>query len=243
MRPLVLMVVVVGCVFRCGFCQDSERKSTTVESQVFQRVYSLNDFTGDASSQAVFDSITQLIQNTVEPDSWLAKGGRGIMLPYPSNFSIVVTQRESAHQKIASLLTNLRKVIGSPVSEAVSHVVLQLDSDGNLVTPVTMAAAVQDIYSDANRLRTLEKRVKQLEAQVRQLNSPRVASFSTPLVPAYRPASPAKPIPSMAPSPHHAPPVDSQSVPPSKNGWRPFFFNGEWFYMVPLSEADKASDH
>ncbi|MCA9232014.1 MAG: hypothetical protein KDA57_15305 [Planctomycetales bacterium] len=65
---------------------------------------------GGAAS-ADFDSLIDLIVSTVEFDSWMENGtGEGEIQPFPTNLSLVISQTQSVHEKIADLLEQLRRL-------------------------------------------------------------------------------------------------------------------------------------
>ncbi len=59
---------------------------------------------------ADFDSLMELIQTTVVPDTWEALGGPSTMSPYPANLSLVVSTTSEVHDQITQLLESLRKL-------------------------------------------------------------------------------------------------------------------------------------
>jgi len=61
-------------------------------------------------SQADFQSLIDLIQNTVSPQSWNTVGGQGAIQPFATNLSIVVSQTQEVHEEIADLLEQLRRL-------------------------------------------------------------------------------------------------------------------------------------
>lgn len=65
---------------------------------------------GGAAS-ADFDSLIDLIVSTVEHESWMENGtGEGEIQPFPTNLSLVVSQTQRVHEKIADLLEQLRRL-------------------------------------------------------------------------------------------------------------------------------------
>ena len=60
--------------------------------------------------KADYASLIDLIQSTVEPDSWEHVGGQGFLRPYPNNLSLVVRQTPKVHEEIADLLEQLRRL-------------------------------------------------------------------------------------------------------------------------------------
>jgi len=61
-------------------------------------------------AQADFQSLIDLIQNTVAPQTWNTVGGQGAIQPFPTNLSIVVSQTQEVHDEIADLLQQLRRL-------------------------------------------------------------------------------------------------------------------------------------
>jgi general secretion pathway protein D len=61
-------------------------------------------------SQADFQSLIDLIQNTVSPQTWNTVGGQGAIQPFATNLSIVVSQTQEVHEEIADLLEQLRRL-------------------------------------------------------------------------------------------------------------------------------------
>ncbi len=63
------------------------------------------------AAQADFDSLIDLIVSTVEFDSWMENGtGEGEIRPFPTNLSLVISQTQSIHEKVADLLEQLRRL-------------------------------------------------------------------------------------------------------------------------------------
>jgi general secretion pathway protein D len=60
--------------------------------------------------QADFQSLIDLIQQTVEPTTWNTVGGQGAIQPFNTNLSIVVSQTQEVHERIADLLEQLRRL-------------------------------------------------------------------------------------------------------------------------------------
>lgn len=58
---------------------------------------------------ADFDTLINLITNTVSPDSWEENGGNGAIEPYPANLSLVISTTQEVHEEIAALLEQLRE--------------------------------------------------------------------------------------------------------------------------------------
>ncbi len=79
---------------------------------------------GGGAAMADFDTLINLIQQTVDPDSWLAAGGTSSILPYPSNLSLVVSAPQTTQEKIADLLESLRRLQDLQVTIEVKFITL-----------------------------------------------------------------------------------------------------------------------
>ena len=61
------------------------------------------------AAMADFDTLIQLIKDTIQPDSWDDLGGAGTITPFPGNLSLVVSATQQVHEEIRDLLEQLRK--------------------------------------------------------------------------------------------------------------------------------------
>lgn len=61
------------------------------------------------AAMADFETLMQLIKDTIQPDSWDDLGGAGTITPFPSNLSLVVSATQQVHEEIRDLLEQLRK--------------------------------------------------------------------------------------------------------------------------------------
>ena len=94
--------------------------------------------------QADFQSLIDLIQNTVSPQSWNTVGGQGAVQPFETNLSIVVSQTQEVHEEIADLLEQLRRLQDLQVTIEVRFISLNdtfferigVDFDFNIQTNV-----------------------------------------------------------------------------------------------------------
>ncbi|XZE52629.1 type II secretion system protein GspD [Planctomycetaceae bacterium SH139] len=73
---------------------------------------------------ADFDSLMQLIQTTIAPDTWEALGGPSTMAPYRANLSLVVSTTTDVHEQIADLLASLRRLQNLQVTIEVRFITL-----------------------------------------------------------------------------------------------------------------------
>ena len=61
-------------------------------------------------TQQDFEQLMDLIQETIDPDSWEENGGNGRMQPFPSTLSLIVTQTQENQDRIQNLLGRLREL-------------------------------------------------------------------------------------------------------------------------------------
>ncbi len=75
-------------------------------------------------SIANFSQLMNLVQTTIEPDSWEALGGVGTMAPYPQNLSLVISTTSDVHDQIADLLESLRRLQNMQITIEVRFITL-----------------------------------------------------------------------------------------------------------------------
>lgn len=74
--------------------------------------------------QADFDTLMNLVQETISPDSWEEAGGPGRISPFPLNLSLIVSQTQEVHQQLADLLAQLRRLQDLQVTIEVRFITL-----------------------------------------------------------------------------------------------------------------------
>jgi len=74
-----------------------------------------------------FDSLIQLIESTISPNSWSSVGGAGTIEEFQPNLSLVVNQTQNVHDQIADLLAQLRRLNDLQVTVEVKFVSLSED--------------------------------------------------------------------------------------------------------------------
>jgi general secretion pathway protein D len=68
-------------------------------------------FNQGGGAMADFQSLISLITLTIDPDSWLQNGeGSGEIQPFFTNLTLVISQTQEVHEKIADLLKQLRRL-------------------------------------------------------------------------------------------------------------------------------------
>lgn len=73
---------------------------------------------------ADFDSLMELIQTTIDPDTWEALGGPSTMAPYRANLSLVISTTTDVHEQISDLLASLRRLQNLQVTIEVRFITL-----------------------------------------------------------------------------------------------------------------------
>lgn len=74
------------------------------------------------ASKADFDSLVELVTQTVEPTSWNEVGGPASVQPFETTLSLVIRQTQQAHEEIQDLLAQLRRLQDLQVSIEVRFV-------------------------------------------------------------------------------------------------------------------------
>ena len=103
---LFAMVVVAGYFWGVNR-GDRVRYNTTLSSVVYDARGLL---TGEQPIDVQLNEIANLIKKSIDPDSWLERGGMATLAVYPSNQSIVANQYGTSHGKIADLFDSLEQV-------------------------------------------------------------------------------------------------------------------------------------
>ena len=75
-------------------------------------------------NQADFDSLIELIETTIKPDSWDIIGGPGSIAPFETNLTLVVSQTQEVHEQIVDLLEQLRRLQDLQVTIEVRFITL-----------------------------------------------------------------------------------------------------------------------
>ncbi len=76
------------------------------------------------ASFANFDSLIELIQTTVVPDTWDNLGGPSTMREYAQNLSLVISTTSDVHDQIADLLESLRRLQNLQITIEVRFITL-----------------------------------------------------------------------------------------------------------------------
>jgi len=109
-------------------------------------------------AQADFQSLIELIQNTIAPDSWQATGGPGAIAPFFTNLSLVISQTQEVHEEIADLLEQLRRLQDLQVTIEVRFITLAdtfferigVDFDFNIQSGVNQPLNLTAIPTQSN---------------------------------------------------------------------------------------------
>jgi general secretion pathway protein D len=73
---------------------------------------------------ADFDSLMQLIETTIVPDTWEALGGNSTMAPYPQNLSLIISTTSDVHDQIVDLIESLRSLQNLQITIEVRFITL-----------------------------------------------------------------------------------------------------------------------
>lgn len=76
------------------------------------------------ASFADFQSLIDLIQTTIEPDTWEALGGNSTMREYAQNLSLVISTTSDVHDQITNLLESLRRLQNLQITIEVRFITL-----------------------------------------------------------------------------------------------------------------------
>ncbi|MCE9546448.1 MAG: hypothetical protein K8T25_13155 [Planctomycetia bacterium] len=76
------------------------------------------------TASADFDGLIELMTKTIEPESWDEVGGPGSIKPSQGNLSLVISQTQEVHEKIADLLEQLRRLQDLQVTIEVRFITL-----------------------------------------------------------------------------------------------------------------------
>ena len=79
---------------------------------------------GGGGSFADFQSLIDLIQTTVVPDTWEALGGPSTMRDYAQNLSLVISTTSDVHDQITDLLESLRRLQNLQITIEVRFITL-----------------------------------------------------------------------------------------------------------------------
>ena len=102
------LICVVLSAYRRGYDDGREERASKMIST---RTYNVADLVArDPTVPGGFDfkTVMQRIQKEVYPDSWVDTGGTGAIEEFPTNLSLVVSQTQEAHQRIAKSLAKMR---------------------------------------------------------------------------------------------------------------------------------------
>ena len=93
----------------------------------------------------------------------------------------------------------------------------------------------------ADMIEQLTERIDELEKRIAKLESNPVAPLApSPLTPPKTHEPPSTAVPPNPAQPYGGATTPSENAP---NGWQRFFFNGQWFYIVPVGEASASTLH
>ncbi|MBS0211419.1 MAG: hypothetical protein JSS27_20960 [Planctomycetes bacterium] len=108
--------------------------------------------------QPDFDSLMELITQTIAPQSWTEVGGAGAIKEFPTNLSLVISQTQEVHEQIAELLEQLRRLQDLQVTIEVRFINLSdtfyekmgINFDINIPSNVPQSTLNNQFTTDAN---------------------------------------------------------------------------------------------
>lgn len=109
-------------------------------------------------AQADFQSLIMLITETIAPTSWATVGGPGTIREFATNLSLVISQTQDVHDKIADLLDQLRRLQDLQVTIEVRFISLNdtfferigVDFDFNIQSGVNQPLNMTAIPTQSN---------------------------------------------------------------------------------------------
>lgn len=114
-----LLLVVTCCAVLLGAVRISYHRGYRSGEQAKRRetvvtiAYEVDDLLQATPGGAAPATLIDFISETVEPQSWEAAGGVGKIDYFRMSSTLVITQSEAAHDKIAALLETLRANMAS----------------------------------------------------------------------------------------------------------------------------------
>lgn len=128
-------------------------------------VYPVADLVA-ADSPSAGEPLTKLIE-TIDADSWKESGGTGFAIYNPETRSLIITQNNSAHRRISSLLSRLREA--KERSSRLTQVVPppQILPAPRVALPVAGTGGT-GIIDHSGEIRQLRKEVSELRALLRK---------------------------------------------------------------------------
>ncbi len=79
---------------------------------------------GGGGAMADFTTLMNLVEQTIDPDSWLAQGGTSTILPFRQNLSLIISAPQTTHEKISDLFETLRRLQDLQVTIEVKFITL-----------------------------------------------------------------------------------------------------------------------
>jgi len=109
-------------------------------------------------NQANYQSLINLIESTVQPDTWETTGGPGAIRQFDTNLSLVISQTQEVHEEIADLLEQLRRLQDLQVTIEVRFITLAdtfferigVDFDFNIQSGVNQPLNMTAIPTSSN---------------------------------------------------------------------------------------------
>lgn len=86
----------------------------TADNELINQVYPVADlvWTPDSTNKEPidYDTLIELLEQTVAPNSWSSVGGPATIRPFSGNLSLAINQTQAVHEEIVNVLDSLRQV-------------------------------------------------------------------------------------------------------------------------------------
>ncbi len=131
--------VLLGLILGLSCCQAQDATGYALPDvfmpapKLTQRAYLVADIvvpmqgSKEQPAKPLHESLMTLLRNTIEPESWEGRGGRGTIEYFPLGMTLVVNQTEDIQKGILELLTGLRKAQDVEVAVEVKILHLPLE--------------------------------------------------------------------------------------------------------------------
>ncbi|MCH8830021.1 MAG: hypothetical protein IID45_10640, partial [Planctomycetes bacterium] len=103
------------------------------------------------SSAIDFDTLSELITQTIEPESWREIGGPGSLKHFETTLSLVIRQTQKVHEEIADLLKQLRRLQDLQVTIEVRFVTVAVVVGIFVISMIAFGSVKQIFFPSSTR--------------------------------------------------------------------------------------------
>ena len=141
--------------------EEEERLGIEIVDDSNGRVFRNPRYGNGDAALADFDSLIELITNTIAPETWDDVGGPGVSDPFPTNLSLVISQTQQVHDQTIRGYDRLRSRV-YPVGDLVIPITQAHSSGfGTVLLTDGVDAELPILYPDAQIWQELTRRRKQ----------------------------------------------------------------------------------